>query len=403
MTDKYLGESDWRNFAKRQKLSDETLVKAMAKALAALQLAKGPEQQLKALDGIEKQADALRKSAKGNKELASHLDGLDKALGKQRKLSEVEAKTGVQPEDEDEPASALLDAGKLLRQLTLCKRDPERRVQFGFVDAADKNTLPVLALSPKLAGQKLFAKLRDETGVKTGAHGIAWIRNDTELVLQVDKAVSGLVKKVRAPVRECGFRITKVLLYSPDGAVLEQDEAEDQTSPEADAGVGAAFNARLAALLPKLKSAPQDIRSKASEAGLAARQGEFTLAHRLLDETEHLLAATSPDSGQDDASNASVRDAMAQWKARRSAAVASLKSVATQIAAARHARSAAAIMEIQEVMKNLIPEPSTLQQVQELQNYLGADEVVYDVSELADDIRTPLLGALDQLHESLAR
>ncbi|WKB54347.1 hypothetical protein [Eleftheria terrae] len=404
MTDNYLGELHWRNFAKRQKLSDPKLVKAMADALVALELASQPKQQLQALDAIEKQAAALKKSMEDTKELKGYLKGLDDAVNKQRKLSEFEAKKAAQQDDEDEPASALLDPATLLKQLKLCRQDAARRVSFGFTDAPDKDGMSVLALSPKLAGQKLFTKLKDETKAKTGAHGTAWIRNGNELMLQVDKPVSGLVKKVRVPVRECGFKITKVVLVGPDETVFEQDEATEEASlPEnaatADVGVdpGTAFNARFAALLPKVKSAAREVRAKASEAGLAARKGDFVLAQQLLDETERLLAMSLPDSSESSAS----RDAMAQWKAARAAAMASLKSVATEIAEAKHPRSAKAILEIQAVAKNLTAEPITAQQINELQNYLRSDEVVHDVSELADDIRTPLLAALGHVSKSL--
>ncbi|WKB55653.1 hypothetical protein [Eleftheria terrae] len=405
MTDNHLGELHWMQFAKRQQLSDSRLVKAMARAMADLELAKEPKQQLLALDAIEKQAAAVRKSVEETKELKGYLKGLDEAVNKQRKLSEFEAKKAAQQEDEDEPASALLDPATLLKQLKLCRQDATRRVSFGFTDAPDKDGLPVLALSPKLTGQKLFTKLKDETKARTGAHGTAWIHNGNELMLQVDKPVSGLVKKVRLPVRECGFKITKVVLVGPDETVLEQDEAVEEASlPEnataADGGVdpGAAFNARFAALLPKVKPAAQEIRAKASEAGLAARKGDFVLAQQLLDETEKLLAASPSGSSERGGS----RDAMAQWKAARAAAIASLKSVATEIAAAKHPRSANAIVEIQAVVKNLTAEPSTAQQIDELQNYLRSDEVVHDVSELADDIRTPLLAALGHVSKSLA-
>ena len=93
---------------------------------------------------------------------------------------------------------------------------------------------------------------------------------------------------------------------------------------------------------------------------------------------------------------------MAEWQKKRTAAVAALKSVATKIASAKHASSAKAIMEIQAVMKNLTAEPTTLQQVTELQKYLGSDDVVQDVCELAEDIRTPLLRALHGLHGEIA-
>ena len=74
---------------------------------------------------------------------------------------------------------------------------------------------------------------------------------------------------------------------------------------------------------------------------------------------------------------------MGRWQKQRTEAAAKLKSVAARIAAAKHPSSAKAILEIQAVIKNLTPEPSTLQQVTELQNYLGSDDIVQDVCELA--------------------
>lgn len=88
---------------------------------------------------------------------------------------------------------------------------------------------------------------------------------------------------------------------------------------------------------------------------------------------------------------------MAEWKACRAAAVDSLKGVITRIGKARHPHSSRAIVEIQGVLLKLGTEPSTLQQVSELERYLGQDDVVSDVCELIEDIRTPLLRALDQL------
>jgi hypothetical protein len=94
--------------------------------------------------------------------------------------------------------------------------------------------------------------------------------------------------------------------------------------------------------------------------------------------------------------------AMATWQTQRAASVGSLKAVAGKIAAAKHASSAPAIVEIQAVLKKLSVDQPTPQQVTELQRYLGADNIVNDLCELAEDIRTPLLGALGQLQTALA-
>jgi hypothetical protein len=94
--------------------------------------------------------------------------------------------------------------------------------------------------------------------------------------------------------------------------------------------------------------------------------------------------------------------AMASWATQRAAAVTSLKAVAGKIAAAKHASSVPAVAEIQAVLNKLNVEQPTLVQVAELQRYLGADTIVSDLCELADDIRTPMLGALGQLQNALA-
>jgi hypothetical protein len=54
------------------------------------------------------------------------------------------------------------------------------------------------------------------------------------------------------------------------------------------------------------------------------------------------------------------------------------------------------------VLNKLNVEQPTLPQVAELQRFLGADAIVNDLCELANDIRTPLLGALGQLQTALA-
>lgn len=151
-----------------------------------------------------------------------------------------------------------------------------------------------------------------------------------------------------------------------------------------------AFNARLNALMPRIKAGSPEARLKASEAGVAARKRDYEAAGALLDAVERLLGGGDP-----------VDEALGQWKAQRTLAVGRLKAVAAKIASAKHASSAKAIIEIQAVMKNLTAEPSTLQQVEELRRYLNADDVVQDVCELAEDIRTPLMQVLDRMKAEL--
>jgi len=305
VSDKYLTEKEWKSFSKNLAFKDAPLLKA----LAAVEKAEhgGADEQIEALDELDKQSELLLKAHKADKALANYLADMDKAASKQRKEAEKALEQAAAAEDE-EAGSALLDPKRLLAQLTLCRRDPERNVQFGFVDGKDKEPA-VLALSPKVSGRKLFALLQAETGVKTGAYGTAWV-DGTSLMLQLDKPLSGLVKKVRAPVKACGFKIAKAVLWNADGTVFEQDEQGEQEGQEEEAVatdapqplVNAdelAFNARLKALLPLIVAAAQSPAGQqakllASEAGMFARKKDYAQANGLMAQAEALLSATSP-------------------------------------------------------------------------------------------------------------
>ncbi len=117
---------------------------------------------------------------------------------------------------------------------------------------------------------------------------------------------------------------------------------------------------------------------------LIAEQAEMSVKPRW----EVVTALTSTDEGQPN---------LAAWKAAREAAIAQLREVAKEVAAANHEDSAAALIELKAVMANLTAEPTTPQQVAELERYLGEDDVVLDVCEFAYDVRTPLLRALATL------
>ena len=112
-------------------------------------------------------------------------------------------------------------------------------------------------------------------------------------------------------------------------------------------------------------------------------------------ESQDAVAGTGPAPSLDGQPN------LAPWKAAREEAIARLREVGKEIAAANHQDSAAALIELKAVIANLTAEPATPQQVTELERYLGDDDVVLDVCEFAHDIRTPLLAALAELKPSL--
>lgn len=102
--------------------------------------------------------------------------------------------------------------------------------------------------------------------------------------------------------------------------------ATPQTTPRPDIPAndvepGAAFNARLSALLPRIKdfmatAAPQaaEVKLKVSEAGVLARQREFDRAQALLDEAEQLLMGTTPDSGDAAHHRERLRAVIGAWR-----------------------------------------------------------------------------------------
>ncbi len=187
----------------------------------------------------------------------------------------------------------------------------------------------------------------------------------------------------------------------------QESEANEVETTE-DAGPGAAFTKRMKAMGAAIKAGlagPEKARIKLGMEKITELTGKskFADAGKVLDAIEGLLGTKGGDTAKTgDADAGGAAKAMDEWKTRRAAAVTSLKAVATQVASAKHASSAKAIVELQAVIKNLTEAPSTAQQVKELERWLKDDDVVTDVCELAEDIRTPLLGALGKLRDTLA-
>ena len=257
-------------------------------------------------------------------------------------------------------------------------------------------------LIPAEAPYKVF---KDLQGV------LAWEKNAVTFVS--DRLPGGLVKKMQLWLKKILKLNLKLRVRKTTGEV-EESEGEDipddllKADPAelaAKAQAGKNFQQRLAELQPEIKKAMNgpagaEIRELVASILQHGRASEFEDADAELDEIEVLLE----EGGEADAaaSAAPAGDAMADWQAARAAALASLKAVATRIGAAKHASSGKAILEINAVMKNISAAPSSLQQVTELQHYLGSDDVVHDVCDLAEDIRTPLLRVLDRLRAQVA-
>ena len=586
-----LSEAHWKAFTRKQQLEldDKDLLKALARLDKTVE--QKPEPRLDALKDllkeIPKQVVAL---ARQKKELGDKLFGLSKsqfdtmledaeALQKKTRAA-LEASEEDEDEDEDSAATALVNPKLLHKQLTLCRKDPDRRMKFAFVDAKDKQPA-MLAMHPRMSSRTLFRKLQAASGVKTGAYGTAWV-DGMSLMLQLDKPLGGLVKKVRGPVRDSGFRIAKAVLWNEDGSVFEQDEAADEAQeqtqsapatpkPEAaqatqatappsqdkpsappqpsdtydaklatlmhrvkraaDEGspdapkhkllldfaagkakdrdymaalvalqrleealdkptpksespnveAGAAFKARLGALVPKLKDARAagrpgalEATAQATEAGMLASKHDFDRAHKLLDAVEaglladaRLQASAAPPRADGDASaafkatlaewtpaiktamtargpdaaamaklyaqatalskpggdleealakltechelalaaNASLAanespqgtDPVARWAAERSKVAAQLQAEIRDVVATGDAQAGNAELELRAVLRQINGELLTQRQATEMDRYLRDDDVVADISELAFDLKTPLLKVLSEI------
>jgi hypothetical protein len=270
-------------------------------------------------------------------------DGLDALEREHEQAAKADVKLSAEQDGdgEDEASSALLDPKRLLKQLQLCKADPARQLHFALLDDGKQD--PMLAVHVRQTGRSLFAKLVKDIGIKTGAFGQLSL-DGVDLLLVVEKKVSGLAKRIRIPIRACGFKLGKVRQLGPDGESLEEDQGDP---------------------------AEQD------KGGSVGSHGGSTGA-------------------------AALEVALTDWQRAREAAITALKMAAKEIAEMRDPESAKAILEIQAVIKNLTERPASAQQVAELTRYVDQDDVVLDVSEFASDIRTPLLRALDELSKGLA-
>jgi hypothetical protein len=318
----------YRTKAAPLRLEANSLVSAADKAAKA----KDASKELKtAATTITKAAEAYAKA------IAAGLDALE-AEHKAASKNLPDDAEGDE-DDEGEASSTLVDPKRLFKQLTLCKADVARQVNFAFLD--DGKQAPVLVLHPRLSGRSLLAKLVKDIGIKTGAFGMISLDN-TDLKLVVEKKVSGLVKRIRIPIKACGFKLGKVALLDEQGQSLDEDLGD--------------------------------------EAELEAAETQST-------------ETTAPAS-----ENKVTQDqALQVWAKVRETAMASLKQAAKDIAALKDPESTKAIIELNAVIKNITAEPRSKAQVADLIRYIDKDDVVLDVSEFASDIRTPLLKALTVL------
>jgi len=241
-------------------------------------------------------------------------------------------------------------------------------------------------LKSLIADEAPFKVFKDPQGE------LIWEKNAVTFVS--DQLPPGLVKKMQLWLKKILDLNVKIRVRKTTGEA-EESEGEDVSdellgaggdAPEVQAHVARDFQQRLATLQPGIRlglAGPwaNAIKERIAAIGQHGKDGNYESAADRLDEIEVLLERGT--SGIDAPAEEDVdAGAMSAWMAERAGAIARLKAVAARIGAARHASSSKALVEINAVIKNLTASPSSLQQVAELQRYLGTDDVVADVSDL---------------------
>lgn len=405
---------------------------------------------LKALDQVEsaakKVADEATKAEKSPPKksksepeeygfTADALKKMGKVTGDARKAIEAAAKAAPpkgQGDDEDDDDEGVL--GNEKEYQAYLKKNMRRlnNVMLNFAVGLGKKPEDHRLLFHKAKpGRAMMATIKAETDLKKFSFGIAGAHAEKTGVLTLGLEgiqLPGLKKKLERMLKHF-----KPLPFNKIMMMVDGEEAEDIVDPEdtdidddvetttGDAPAepvaatpasdpAADFKARLTALAPRIAQATAagvataaDAKLKASEAGVFARKKDFTAALALLDEAEALLAAApSGAAAQPRSPGGDKEAALTRWRETRGDIVTKLKDIAKEVAAAKHAESKNALLELNAVIKNLTAEPDTAQKVQELIRWVEQDDVVADVSDFAEDIRSPLLDALDELRVSMA-
>jgi hypothetical protein len=304
MADKQLTESAWKAFAKGKNYKDS----AFAKALSEFEKSEkgSPDDQLEALDDVEKQAAALEKAYKADKALADYIGDVEKALKKARKDAERQAEAAAEAEEEDnEPALLTTKMVPLLRQVK--KGD----VMQAMVAVAGKQTAVLLArraISP--AKRKLLAEyMGSPGGIKYHKGECGQGEGNAVLFMMETGGGGGLAKKLRqALLDQTGLRVQVKMRAADTGE--EEDDGEGEGDDAADGGAATAeqntadalarvYDQRSAALEPRVLDALRGrgadssrIRAVSMFAGEKRGSGDLTAALKALDTLEGLLAAS---------------------------------------------------------------------------------------------------------------
>jgi len=372
MADKILTEAEWKKFAKGRTVKDAALLKAMGE-LAKAERA-GPDAVLKALDELDKQAEALAKANKADKELASQVADIGKAVVRQRKLSEQEAKAAAKAQEEAEddesspaqlttkliplmrevrkghPMHALIALGGPLAAVLLSRRPitaSSRKLLAGEFDGGSIKYFPadcifeansytfVLETLPAGIAKKLKAALLKQTEqrYKVRARGADpnEVDDDGDLVEPEEMLEEGAAasrSREEAPAEASQQGGGKGRETAPDDAPQEAPAAADPEQARFEARLRemrasiTAFSASGAAEVAKLKPLLDFATGKAAE-------GLHRAAHQGLDAVAKLIEKAAPKAPPA-ATPGGGGDAMAGFKARAAELTGALKAALDQ-------------------------------------------------------------------------
>jgi len=122
---------------------------------------------------------------------------------------------------------------------------------------------------------------------------------------------------------------------------------------------------------------------------MSASKGAFGRANELLDDAEAELAAgVAPGT---------ATAAVARWTAERDKVAVKLLAEIKAVVDTKDPLAANAELELKAILRQLNSEVATRRQAAEMDRYLNDDGVVADVSELAFDLKTPLLRVLGEI------
>ncbi len=239
MADKHLTELEWKRFAKGKGYKDA----ALAQAMARLEAAKSPAEQVESLAELEKQSQALRKAHKGDKELAGFLDELDKTLASRLTAAKGAAKAedakaarsskggngAAEAAGEEDEGPASLTTG-LATMLKLVMKDVPMHAMVLTDGKVYGVMLSKRAIAP--ARSKLLKEFLELGSAKPPILAEC-VFEANAITFVVAQEVAGLAKKIKGALLAQTERRWKVRVRGPSGEVDEDLAEGDQAIAEA--------------------------------------------------------------------------------------------------------------------------------------------------------------------------